>query len=271
MKLNVYFKFIVAAMMLLSVSARAAIIDFTIDVSADIYDPVGMTWDGQYLWVVDDENDFEAHQINPWTGEILTTFAVNPGNLDEPDTEGITWDGSHLWVMESSGILGKYTTTGELVDTLSLGRSESDGITWHEGFFWYTNKTNGKVFQIDEYGEGARGFDTNLTEIDSIDIYNDSIWVGDDGSDKIYQYDIDTFELLDVIDLDPLLEQAGFDITYNDPKGLTWDDSGNLWFSDDGDEVLVRINYNAIAVSEPSTIALFSALFALVMFRRKKS
>lgn len=69
-----------------------------------------------------------------------------------------------------------------------------------------------------------------------------------------------------------MLAEVGLDITYNDPKGLTWDDSGNLWFADDGDEVLVRINFNAVAVSEPATLALMSlAFFGLMRVRSVKA
>lgn len=268
MKLNTAIKFVSSLLLTVSLSAGASIIDYVIDVSDDIYDPVGMTWDGTHLWVVDDENAFEVHQIDPITGDIHSVFEVNPAGLAEPDPEGITWDGSHLWVMESSGVLGKYTTDGVLVDTLVLGFGELDGVTWHEGTFWYTNKNNGQVFQIAEDGEGIGGFYTGLTEIDSIDFYNGSLWVGDDGSDKIYQYDAETFELLSIFDLEAMLIQAGLDMTFNDPKGLTWDDSGNLWFADDGDEVLVRINYNAVAVSEPSSLALFSCLLFFMMRKR---
>lgn len=252
----------------ISLSANAAIIDFVIDVKDEIYDPVGMTWDGNYLWVVDDETAFELHQIDPVTGEVVSKFAVNPANTATPDPESVTWDGSHLWVMDSIGVIGKYTTDGSLVDTVMTNGGELDGLTWHDGTFWITNKTSGEIFQIDEQGADIQNFYTGLTEIDSIDIYNGSIWVGDDGSDSIFQYDLATFELLDVINLEDLLIDAGLDITFNDPKGLTWDDSGNLWFSDDGDEVLVRIDYDAVSVPEPPTMALFALMFLLISQRR---
>lgn len=175
MKLQVVSRVLVLFIFLFSSSVKAALIDMVIDVSGDIYDPEGMTWDGTYLWVVDDENDFEVHQIDPVTGDVISVFAVNPAGLPVPDTEAITWDGTHLWVMESTGVLGKYTTTGELVDTLNVIAGELDGVTWNDNTFWFTNKENGEVFQIDEEGEGIRGFSTGLTEIDSVDYYSGSL------------------------------------------------------------------------------------------------
>ncbi len=111
-------------------------------------------------------------------------------------------------------------------------------------------------------------FTTGLSEVSSISFYNDSFWVGDDGSDKIYQYDAITFERLSSLDLEVLLKDANLDITFNDPKGITWDDKGNLCFSDDGDEVLIRIHYDAVRVPESSTLAMFS-LLSLITCRRK--
>jgi len=278
MKLNTLSKVLFPLTLLLTMSVNAAIIDYTIDVTDHIYDPEGMAWDGTYLWVVDDDTDDEAHQIDAVTGQLVSSFAIDPAGFGTPDVESIAWDGSNLWIADSAGVIGEYATDGTLLSTITAALTgvtaedfELEGMTWDGSYLWVAEESSGNIFQLDSLGNTINYFSTGLIQTSSVSFYNDSFWIGDDETDRIYQYDASTFGLLSDLDLEALLIDANIDITFNDPKGITWDDKGNLWFSDDGDEVLVRINYDAVRVPEPSTIALFSLMLVFVNQKRRKN
>ncbi len=59
--------------------------------------PQGVTYDGQYAWVVMDDNDGDPERvwkIDPLTGDTLMSFPV-------PTTSprGLVWDGNYLWLI----------------------------------------------------------------------------------------------------------------------------------------------------------------------------
>jgi hypothetical protein len=61
----------------------------------EILRPVGLAWDGNYLWVLTTPKE-AIIQIDPDTGEILRTI---PAPCDGP--RGLTWDGEALWVNDA--------------------------------------------------------------------------------------------------------------------------------------------------------------------------
>lgn len=55
--------------------------------------PSGMTFDGQYLWIADNETQL-IHQVDPVTFVIVKTIEA-PGGVYP---NGLAWDGQYLWV-----------------------------------------------------------------------------------------------------------------------------------------------------------------------------
>jgi len=288
MKLSTISKFCSSLALIFTLSSNAAIIDLVIDVSAQIEDPEGMTWDGQYLWVVDDTSTEMAYQIDPDTGDIINYFTINPAGVENPDTESITWDGSNLWIADSTGIIGQYTTDGTLLSTISPELLDPDGyeidydiegMTWDGTNLWLADQDTGLIFKIDTDGNAIDSFDTGLGDIVSINFYNGSLWIGDTDTDDIFEIDPTTFDFLSSLDIDAILAASGVDEEYDDPYGLTWTADNELWYSDNGDEVLVRINMDISSITEvttfvtsevpePTTLILFS--FALLFINRKQ-
>jgi len=284
MKLAALIKYFSPFALIICLSVNAAIIDLIIDVSANIEDPEGMAWDGTYLWVVDDTSTEMAYQIDPNTGEVISYFSINPAGVDNPDTESITWDGSHLWIADSTGIIGQYTTNGTLVSTITAVLTgvvdyDIEGLTWDGANLWLAEQNTGQIFKIDNTGAVISSYSSGLVDLISINYFGGFLWLGDTNTDDIFKIDPTTFATLDTaFDIDTILTVSGVDNEYDDPYGLTWTGANELWYSDESDEVLVRINMGlneitdvttlvSTPVTEPSTLTLFSLL--LLFFNRK--
>jgi len=284
MKLSELTKYCCTFALFFCLSTNAAIIDLIIDVSANIEDPEGMAWDGTYLWVVDDTATEMAYQIDPSTGEVISFFTINPAGVGNPDTESITWDGSHLWIADSTGVIGQYTTNGTLVSTITAVLTgvvdyDIEGLTWDGSNLWLAEQNTGQIFKIDNTGAVISSFSSGLVDLVSINYYGGSLWLGDTDTDDILEIDPVLFTTLNVLDIDAILADSGVNDEYDDPYGLTWAGGNELWYSDESDEVLVRINMalNDITdlttlvstpVPEPSTLTLFSLL--VLLLNRKK-
>ena len=56
--------------------------------------PRGLTWDGKYLWCVDNDSE-EVIQFSPDDGTTIRSFS-SPAS----DPRGITFDGKYLWISD---------------------------------------------------------------------------------------------------------------------------------------------------------------------------
>ncbi len=56
--------------------------------------PVGLAWDGKYLWSVDDLSD-EIIQFSPLDGTTILSFSS-----PTPNPSGLAYDGKYLWVSD---------------------------------------------------------------------------------------------------------------------------------------------------------------------------
>lgn len=91
--------------------------------------PQGVTFDGQYIWVVMDDNDGDPERvwkIDPATSETLMSFPV-------PTTSprGLAWSGTHLWLIAmnsegSGGVVYKINPYGGGVPEISLNITSYD-------------------------------------------------------------------------------------------------------------------------------------------------
>jgi len=124
--------------------------------------PFGITWDGQALWVTDQEED-KIYRVNPDDGSILTEFAA-PASSD--NLKGITWDGESLWAVDRTlqtifkiesgvipfGIIGCIEKNGVAVsgDVLLSQSAQSDQFisTDTDGCFTFPTFASGSPIQV---------------------------------------------------------------------------------------------------------------------------
>ena len=109
---------------------------FSIDVSAQMTRPNGITDDGTYLYVV----DRDSSKVCQYTfAGVYTGFNFSTA-VQGSVTQGIAWDGNHFWITDGSAkTLQKYspegTPLGSEIKTLSNGKS----ITWDGTKLWVLN------------------------------------------------------------------------------------------------------------------------------------
>jgi len=89
--------------------------------------PIGLGWDGSYLWNSDDCAG-KIYKIDPSKGWIIDLFS-------SPDSEpsGLTWDGSYLWCtgMSKDKIYKLDPSDGSIVDSFSSpGGSPIGTLMW---------------------------------------------------------------------------------------------------------------------------------------------
>ena len=113
------------------------------------YYSYGLAWDGQYLWVGDDQNGSIA-QIDTADGSVLKTISGAPLS-----NHGLAWDGTHLWVAGDyhTDWIYRITTDGVKVDSIpNPGGDYSGGMTWDGTYLWVTRyypNTQPNLFQVD--------------------------------------------------------------------------------------------------------------------------
>ncbi len=108
--------------------------------------PVGITWDGQYLWVAH-SNDYEMiFQIDPADGSGGNIIYSNQA---QGNHHHLTWDGTHLWGADDHGSyeITKFDpSNGNIIDQFSLTNSIK-GLVWAGDSLWM-------IDDIDQYAVG---------------------------------------------------------------------------------------------------------------------
>ncbi len=122
--------------------------------------PFGIAWDGQALWVTD-QQDLMVYRVDPTDGSILNQF-IAPGS----DPKGLAWDGELLWHVDQAnqtvyqvesgvipfGILGCVLKNGRAVagDVLLSQTAIPDQATTTDidGCFNFPSFTSGVPIQV---------------------------------------------------------------------------------------------------------------------------
>jgi DNA-binding beta-propeller fold protein YncE len=115
--------------------------------------PVGLTYDGRYLWNAD-YGGGKIYRIDPQTGESDIEL-VCPGNLS-----GLAWDGRDLWQsLYDGGTLRRINPeTNDFDQTIMVWEHGwLSGVTWDGTQLWALSQQHGKLFAIDpESGDVIR-------------------------------------------------------------------------------------------------------------------
>ena len=100
--------------------------------------PVDLTWDGQHLWVVDDETR-SLYRLSVETGESVRALQTE---VKQP--RGIAWDGESLWVIDAAeGAIFRFDpVTGEQIGAVQAPKPEIEGdwaltgLAWDGKYLW---------------------------------------------------------------------------------------------------------------------------------------
>ena len=119
-------------------------------------DPLGITWDGTYFWVVDVTDD-EVYKYN--SNGTYASFSFDTATSGNGNPRGITWDGTYFWVVDlTDKEVYKYNSNGTYAsfsfDTAASGNGGPLGITWDGTYFWVMDEDDDEVYQ---YGGGTSG------------------------------------------------------------------------------------------------------------------
>lgn len=95
-----------------------------------------MTYDGQYLWVVDFAEK-KVFKLDPTTGSVVGLFDTPTPSGVDAGCKGITWDGSYLYVMGwAASEIYKMDRNGTLLETIPLDNGGGGGLAWDGEHFW---------------------------------------------------------------------------------------------------------------------------------------
>lgn len=118
--------------------------------------PSGMTFDGNDLWVADEEEG-NIYKITTADGTILKTY---PSPIRFPS--GLAWDGQTIWVVGmdnvkrsqqqsvSPRLVKMNLDTGGISGKLALPKelSRPGSLEWVDGIFWVGDQTTNRVFKL---------------------------------------------------------------------------------------------------------------------------
>lgn len=104
----------------------------------------GLTFDGKYLWVIDDKKDM----VIQFSQEDGTTISSFPSPSSDP--KGITFDGKYLWISdrETDEIYMVDPKTGYVIIIANAPGNYVHGITVTGNKLWAVDFEEDKIFQL---------------------------------------------------------------------------------------------------------------------------
>lgn len=203
--------------------------------------PVGLAWDGRYLWNADYATG-TLYQLDINTMHVVKTFLC-PGNLS-----GTTWDGTHLWqsLHDANYLRSINPASNDFDDAIDLAdQGWLAGLAWDGRLLWAVSQQQGSLVALDPT---TRQIERTLAIPQAgggLDYYDGSLWLGAPLTmtfDPVYQefnWVSDTPRFA-VLQLDPQdgRELARYAVDFL-PMGLAWV-NGELWLSHTGSRKLHR-------------------------------
>lgn len=107
--------------------------------------PVGLAWDGRYLWSAD-YNSARIYCIDLATFTIVRSL-INPGSLS-----GLAWDGRSLWqCLHNKGWLRRTNPeTNDFDQTIVIDdHGWLAGVAWDGDCLWVVSQQKGVLFAVD--------------------------------------------------------------------------------------------------------------------------
>jgi len=216
--------------------------------------PVGLAWDGEYLWVSDDSTD-TIYKVSSLDGSVVSSFD-SPGS----DPKDLAWDGTNLWAVEGTEVT-MYKLNPASGDTLTsihldIYNPGGDwtitlyGLAWDGShlFYSYIITKDGSI----SFSNKIQRINPQTKEIDEYDLFATARGLAYDGNSLWYSslrsegYSIGATRKLAI----PNYNTTAYFFTPGYyPFGLTWDGT-YLWLADDGADSLYQIEVKQTEVEE---------------------
>ena len=168
-----------------------------------------LTWDGNYLWCGDIDDDF-VYQVDPLDGAVNNSYQLTTGLL-----EGLAWDGTYLWGSDNeTDIIYQFNPDdGSVVSSLQFSNVWIHGITWDGQNLWINDFISKTIMKVDPQN-GDILHTINAPGTSSIGLAWDGVhlWSDDFNTDKLYCIDPEDGSIIYEVD-------APTDY----PRDLTWD------------------------------------------------
>jgi len=190
-------------------------------INAPGQNPLGLTWDGSYLWVAD-VDESKLYQLDPGSGRVMNSIYTGPERgWVWASPNGLTWDGNYLWISDSGEgkIIKVDKSTGSPVSTFDFPSTYilSD-MAWDGNFFWVADWFNDKIYKIDpSSGTVVESIDAPSDFISGLAWDGSNLWVSDSDNGTLYKVDTSTGSVI---------FSHSLGISYL--EGLAWD-GANLW------------------------------------------
>ena len=106
--------------------------------------PLGLAFDGKYLWSVDRKTDM-IYRVDTREGLVLDSIP-SPGYMPV----GLAWDGKNLWCVDAEeNLIYSVNPQTKIVEkTISSPASEPQGLAWDGKNLWIADSKEGKIHQI---------------------------------------------------------------------------------------------------------------------------
>jgi uncharacterized repeat protein (TIGR01451 family) len=186
--------------------------------------PMGLAWDGTYLWNIDWATD-ELYKLTP-SGEMLTSC--------EPAVAGraadLTWDGSSFWYVErDDDTIYQLDTACNVLDSFAAPETDPMGLAWDGANLWISDMGEDTIYQVTTSGEVLGSFDSPGPYPSSLLWLDGYLWCGDSTDDVIYKLDA-SGEVLEWLPAPDLYA-----------SGLAWD-GANMWVTDPALDEIFKLN-----------------------------
>jgi transglutaminase-like putative cysteine protease len=176
--------------------------------------PLGLAWDGHYLWNVDRKTDL-IYRIDPANGDVTDSL---PSPSYAP--RGLTWDGKRLWCVdaEESSIYAINPVTRIVEWTIPCPVGTPNGLAWDGKYLWVADDQEDSLAQIStEDGTTIRSISAPTSHPCGLTFDGTYLWVSDRIDNRIFMITPDGGEVI-------------LSLTAPGPYswGLAWDGT-NLW------------------------------------------
>jgi clostripain len=189
--------------------------------------PLGLAWDGEYLWNADWETEM-IYKINPSTGSVVQSFS-SPGGRPF----GLTYDGTYLWVAvrDDSTIYKLNPATGSVLGSIPSPGINPQGLTWDGEHLWVSDYYDNDIYKLDSSdGSIIQSFSWTGTYTGGLAWDGTYLWHCDSNFNTIYKLNPTDCSVV-----------TSFSSPADWPAGLTWDGT-YLWSSDSEQDTIYKID-----------------------------